>query len=274
MPVYNHIKTMNNQDDEDVTEMFGSMFDDDIALDVVESSYGDVKVKVKCADLYYGKTVKFMPLTVWPACNSFLMILIPALWTSQENFFPQNSQKDLIKYIDQIERLSILELGAGTGKLSVVLSAYHKKMKYLDEKSEKMIQKLVTSDCRKASLDLIRENIELSRDKIDEAMIPEVVNILWQSSADLLDSSLGASFDLVLGTDVIFAKEAIGPLVFTVKHCLKQHGLCLLANHIMRINNIEDVLFEECKANGLKVEHAGYCDQECKIKLHKLTLAN
>ena len=261
-----------NPDDEDIPELFGPMFDEIITLEVRESHLASVSLKIKAADLYYGKTGKFMPLTVWPACDSFLGYFVPMVFPTLSASFSSFKLPDLRGKVGDPSHVHLLELGAGTGKLAIAVKALQNDLaKRAPSDGDLHFDRIVTSDCRSSSIDLIKENIQLNEATLGQPHEIEVLNLQWSDKEADLAPALKGSFNLVVATDVVFAKEAINLLVSTIKYCLKPGGLCLLANHSIRIDNLEDHLFAVCEQKAMAISLLGCCDAEDKVKVHLIT---
>ena len=239
------------QDEEDHNETFGSMFDAEVELKEVAYCFGGVDFRIKASHLYYGKTSKFMPLTVWPACDSFLEFFLAELARGE-----QGGPARLLP--EAPERCGpVLELGAGTGMLSVVLGRL----------CGHLFPEVVSTDARSSSLGLMEFNRQANLGGGGQVLVAPLV---WAEEEEKLEPTHRGKYGLVLGTDVVFCKDAIAPLVSTVKFALRPGGTCLLANHTIRVDNLEDRLFEVCKQKQVSIEMLGFCDAEQSIKLHRI----
>src|SRR3990167_6213999 len=112
-------------DAEDHCELFGDMFESNVELVQETHTYGGREFFVKATHIYYGKTSKFMPLTVWPSCPGFLEAFVGLSGLSATSS-PTHSLTDAavqtIKGCFEAgkHKLRVLELGAGTGLFSIV----------------------------------------------------------------------------------------------------------------------------------------------------------
>ena len=68
-----------------------------------------------------------------------------------------------------------------------------------------------------------------------------------------------------------YSAEATKALANAISYFLKKDGECFVANHIIRVNKLEEKFINECLEKKLKVEFQGFIDKEEKIKLHKVT---
>ncbi|CAG9328206.1 unnamed protein product [Blepharisma stoltei] len=123
---------------------------------------------------------------------------------------------------------SILELGAGTGLVGLFTA-----------KTFPGSTVLIT-DGNTESVDLIQENIEAN------SLNARSSHFLWGESA--------GSFDVILGSDVIYDKDFIHPLLRTISLSLNSHGFSILANHTIRFNPLQRLFFEVAARVGLEVE--------------------
>ena len=255
---------MRIHDEEDHNPLFGSMYDDEIPLTIQKYTYLETDFSIKSAHLYYGKVSKFMPLTVWPACPSFLEMLISVFGNYQKENHSNPTNSLTSKHIDGLISSKagepMLEIGAGTGMLSIVLTKLF----------PGRFPKAVTSDCRSSSLDIMKSNADLNEIELGKNL--EVRELTWCESpnSETVDDCHRDTYSVVFGTDVLFSKESIPLLVKTVKYVMKKGGVCVLANHICRIDNIEDWLFRSCEKEGMRVEMVGFCSEDKMIKIHTI----
>ena len=68
-----------------------------------------------------------------------------------------------------------------------------------------------------------------------------------------------------------YSIEATKDLANAIYYFLKPDGECFFANHVIRVNKLEELFVKECSDKNLKVELLGFIDGENKIKLHKIT---
>ena len=167
------------QDEEDHNETFGSMFDAEVELKQVDYRFGGVEFSIKSSHLYFGKTCKFMPLTVWPACSAFLRAFLAALDRTDASLLAARLAADAAR------GGPVLELGAGTGMLSVVLSRL-----CADRFAE-----VVSTDSRSSSLELMEFNRE--KNGVPEEQM-RVAALLWQEEEAQLPAEHRARYGLVL----------------------------------------------------------------------------
>jgi len=101
----------------------------------------------------------------------------------------------------------------------------------------------------------------------------QVLQLDWAKCAETIpDSEEEANkFDVILGSDIIYSKESLSELVKTVKYLLKKEGYCLLANHVIRMNKLEELLSHHCEQQKLFLSSEGYIGEDGNIKLHKIT---
>ncbi|OMJ81090.1 hypothetical protein SteCoe_18501 [Stentor coeruleus] len=133
--------------------------------------------------------------------------------------------RQCLVYVDEEKR--VLELGAGTGLVGI----YVAKNKGC---------KMVITDGNEESVELIKENAKINSVNI----IAE--KFLWGGPA--IES------DIILGSDIIYSRSMVLPLLSTIKATLAPSAICLLANHTIRFNSLESLFYETCNQLGLIVK--------------------
>lgn len=133
--------------------------------------------------------------------------------------------RQCLVYIEKEKR--VLELGAGTGLVGIFVA-----------KSKGCM--MIMTDGNEESVELIKENAEINSANI----IAE--KFLWGGPA--------AESDIILGSDIIYSRQMVLPLLSTIKVTLAPLGICLLANHSIRFNSLESLFYETCSQLGLSVK--------------------
>jgi Lysine methyltransferase len=121
---------------------------------------------------------------------------------------------------------NVLELGAGTGLLGIYIS------KNFD------CDVLIT-DGNYDSVQLIRDNIELNQTKAQAEVLT------WGEK--------GRESNIIVGSDIIYSKPMVLPLVQTIKSTLLHNGTCYLANHFNRFGSLQDLFYTTCSLYNLNV---------------------
>ena len=104
----------------------------------------------------------------------------------------------------QLENAHILELGAGTGLVSITAAA---------------LGATVTCTDMAKGLPLIKKNIELNFSPTERKNRVKVSRLEWGVDQEKFDST---SYDYVLGADIIYLEETFDALVETLCHFSKQ----------------------------------------------------
>ena len=76
------------------------------------------------------------------------------------------------------------------------------------------------------------------------------------------------SFDLLIGSDVIYSPIATFVLAQSISYFLSDNGTALIANNVVRFNNFEEKFVADLKTYGLKVTQTIILPD--KLTSHKL----
>ena len=120
----------------------------------------------------------------------------------------------------------VLELGAGTGIVGIYVA-------------KNFSCELIITDGNSEAVDLIKENISINHTNCAAEVL------LWGEKSILSD--------IIIGSDIVYNKSMIKPLLWTIKNSLNRDGLCLLANHFIRFGNLKAYFFESCNEYNLKL---------------------
>jgi SAM-dependent methyltransferase len=121
----------------------------------------------------------------------------------------------------EIVNRSVLELGSGTGLCGLLCSKISGRLTVLTDGAEDSLDAMEDSIALNGAQDLVKAH-----------------RLNWGSAEDareILDRC-GGPFDMVIATDVIYEREAVGPLLQSASAVLRRskHGKFLLANHKFR----------------------------------------
>lgn len=103
----------------------------------------------------------------------------------------------------------VLELGSGTGVLSVALAPF--------------AQSITASDHDPAALQLIQRNVQLNQQFTTPQAHIDVVPLEWG-----VDSGIAERFGLVVGSDLIYTETVVQPLFHTVHELMEENGIFVL----------------------------------------------
>jgi len=131
--------------------------------------------------------------------------------------------------------IQILELGAGSGFVGIhTLRNFPVSLTITDCEPEVLYIQ---------SLDLIQSNLALN------SLSCEVSSLFWGSD------KLSTSYELILGSDVIYSSHALAPLLTCIKDHLSHSGVCLLANTMIRFQNYQQEFERLCSLMNLRLEY-------------------
>jgi 2-polyprenyl-3-methyl-5-hydroxy-6-metoxy-1,4-benzoquinol methylase len=223
---------------------FGSLFQDEITYTTEKFTLDGISFQVRQIERENGQIKGCLSQVQWPGAYPLTEYLSKTYFggTVEEN----------------IKQQKCLELGSGTGILAVYLA-----LKY-------PFKQLAITDYDQQSLDLIKENLKLNEvtsDKI-EVLLLDWVNVRdsWRNCTEEVNK-----YELLVGSEIIYHKDVVKPLVDTIAFLLQEKGVCLIANHTVRVNKLEEHLVQCCKEQNLLIECKGYIDSENCIKLHQIT---
>lgn len=109
-----------------------------------------------------------------------------------------------------------LELGAGTG-LAGIAAAATGNFSYL------RMTDLATV------VPLVQQNVELNRKSFPRQVLVEAICLRWDSEVDLQNASRKGPFDVILGSDLLYRRPVIEPLLKALTCLAEKHTIVLLA---------------------------------------------
>jgi predicted nicotinamide N-methyase len=182
-------------------------------------------------DAYHAKTVKSFEFPNDIHVDIQLIGEDPGHVQSGQYLWPaaQFAARHIISHWELIKAPSVLELGAGCGLAGIIAG--------------KMggVKALVLTDYDFGSISLLRENCKLNNLLSNEHMVTKVCFLEWgnlESSSDCHPSCAegsceGVGFGLILGTDLLYCKEVVFPLLKSVSSLLERSipgGLFILVS--------------------------------------------
>eukprot|EP01119_Soliformovum_irregulare_P019559 TRINITY_DN6221_c0_g1_i1.p1 TRINITY_DN6221_c0_g1~~TRINITY_DN6221_c0_g1_i1.p1 ORF type:complete len:236 (-),score=35.29 TRINITY_DN6221_c0_g1_i1:6-713(-) len=159
-----------------------------------------------------------------------------------------------------IKGKSILEVGAGQGLCGMLASYWAKSV--------------ILSDYDDPSLELLETNVEenFSSDE-SRSHRPQCQKLIWGNSISMEEiKQLHGPFDTIIGSDIIYYKAAVKPLLQTIRLLLSDDpdAVFILCNQAGRFGNNEDEFLEGLEENHLIKEDIDICsfDKEPNQKTH------
>ena len=176
----------------------------------------DTQITYTCVHPENCQIAKYVPLVNWNTDNALISYFPIFLKNSQK--IPRNS--------------SLLELGSGLGIPSIFVAKNFK------------FKEIAINDGDQNSIEFINRNVDLNHPYLTKQI--DILNFWWFDNEQILkekDSSnfkFKGKFDLIMGSDVIYNKETVKLLLFTIKWFLSETGKCILSNFYSRFFKNED----------------------------------
>lgn len=209
------------------------LFNDGIEIKQETLTVNDVHLTYFCAPRDSGQIERFLPRVVWNGVRP-MIDFIETLKDSQR-LQKSTLHPILLGKLSTLSRnccIDVLELGAGVGIPSLYIAA------------SVLFGTLTVTDVDDESLALIRRNFS-----VNNLLHPSVKieKMDWQVPGT------PSSYDLVIGSDLIYAAESLTHLIKAVSVCLRTTGVCVLTNFYTRLARNIDELTRLCAANRLNV---------------------
>jgi 2-polyprenyl-3-methyl-5-hydroxy-6-metoxy-1,4-benzoquinol methylase len=223
----------------------GALFDEE--LEYMHTSVHGLSLKHMQQDA--GQLAVGMPLTIWPGAYVLAEFLIESLPDHSGLTCSEQSVLPLSPSSAPSHRrppFRLIELGAGTGLVGLSVS-----------KQRPDISVTIT-DGELSSLELIRENAACNGCSADVMQLP------WGS----ISADLEQQFDFVVGSDVVYAPDAVRPLLLSIRQLLKTEGEAYLANFKHRYNLHEALVKASAEEFGLDLAEL---ESKSDIRLIQLT---
>ncbi|NWR15578.1 MT21A methyltransferase, partial [Emberiza fucata] len=156
---------------------------------------------------------------------------------------------------------SVIELGAGTGLLGIVVTLLGKGFFVVSFKANQNCSARVTITDRAAALELLESNVQAN---LPPELRPRAVvkELTW--GKDLDNFSPGA-FDLILGADIVYLEETFAELLQTLEHLCSERTVILLS---CRIRYERDLKFLRMLRERFSVSEVHY-DSSKDVHIYK-----
>ena len=218
-----------------------NLFAEEVKTQLQTTMLNGQEYKYYCVDSYNGHIARFVPLVNWNSDNAIVQLFDQ--WIRENVARKLNLASPDFDLSQYTKNYSLLELGSGLGIPSIYIAKNYE------------FKQIVINDGDTESINFITKNLELNKPyKTSQIDIRE---FLWldegqslESSPDL--SSLKEGFDFIVGSDVIYDKDALRSLLWTIKLLLKPDGACVICNFYSRFNKNEDVFWQSIKKFGLQ----------------------
>ncbi|NXP90912.1 MT21A methyltransferase, partial [Passerina amoena] len=156
---------------------------------------------------------------------------------------------------------SVIELGAGTGLLGIVVTLLGKGFFAVSFKANHNCSARATITDRAAALELLESNVQAN---LPPELHPRAVvkELTW--GKDLDNFSPGA-FDLILGADIVYLEETFAELLQTLEHLCSERTVILLS---CRIRYERDLKFLKMLRERFSVSEVHY-DSSKDVHIYK-----
>ncbi|NWH40584.1 MT21A methyltransferase, partial [Chloropsis hardwickii] len=156
---------------------------------------------------------------------------------------------------------SVIELGAGTGLLGIVVTLLGKGSFVVSFKANHSCSARVTITDRAAALEFLESNVQAN---LPPELRPRAVvkELTW--GKDLHKFSPGA-FDLILGADIVYLEETFAELLQTLEHLCSERAVILLS---CRIRYERDLKFLKMLRERFSVSEVHY-DSSKDVHIYK-----
>ncbi|NWY92820.1 MT21A methyltransferase, partial [Loxia curvirostra] len=123
---------------------------------------------------------------------------------------------------------SVIELGAGTGLLGIVVTLLGKAFFLALFRANHNCSARVTLTDRAAALELLESNVQAN---LPPELRPRAVvkELTWGKD---LDNFSSGAFDLILGADIVYLEETFAELLGTLEHLCSERAVILLSCRI------------------------------------------
>eukprot|EP01097_Dermamoeba_algensis_P006649 TRINITY_DN4148_c0_g1_i1.p1 TRINITY_DN4148_c0_g1~~TRINITY_DN4148_c0_g1_i1.p1 ORF type:complete len:234 (-),score=37.05 TRINITY_DN4148_c0_g1_i1:221-889(-) len=142
----------------------------------------------------------------------------------------------------------IIELGSGTGLCGILLGIIG--------------SRVLMTDYDELSLSLLNQNIDINSTSGYKFM-PQVKQLTWgECPPDICEQ-----YDLIVGSDIVYKKEAVRPLLQSVKQLLSKNSQSefILANQVSRFSSCHDNFFSVLAELGLDYQMETDQTKKCHL---------
>ncbi|NXC84628.1 MT21A methyltransferase, partial [Cercotrichas coryphoeus] len=155
---------------------------------------------------------------------------------------------------------SVIELGAGTGLLGIVVTLLGKSF-FVSFKANHNCSARVTITDRAAALELLESNVQAN---LPPELRPRAVvkELTWGKD---LDNFPPGAFDFVLGADIVYLEETFAELLQTLEHLCSERTVILLS---CRIRYERDLQFLKMLRERFSVSEVHY-DSSKDVHIYK-----
>jgi len=211
---------LENFDDSD-SAVIGFMFDNEHSKTCKVFNYENIAIKIKTIDENPGHVQS--GLYLWPAGNCLCKHL---------HFIWNEIQTDFI-----------LELGSGCGLSGIFVSKLPG------------VKTVILTDYDPGSIKILEENVGLNNDSTTSSNCL-VKQFSWGCENDIdifkyICQRNENSFKLIIGSDLIYCKDVIYPLLFSVANLLSDVGIFILASSFDIGSESQSIMENQCKQLGL-----------------------
>jgi hypothetical protein len=143
---------------------------------------------------------------------------------------------------DDCKQMKILEVGSGLGRCGILA--------HLLSKANDIDTNTILTDGDTDTLKQLRQNVQNNIQDDDESI--ECKQLLWGNdhAVEFLQQQSNITFDLIIGSDLLYVTSVIQPLFETVRELLKPNsGKFLMAHCCRRVGNevtLDEVLSVAC----------------------------
>jgi len=217
------------------------LFADEVKTLLHSTTLNGQEYKYYCVDSYNGQIARFVPLVNWNSDNAIVQLFDQ--WVREHLAGKLKMPMNDMNINHLTVKCSLLELGSGLGIPSFYIAKNYD------------FNRIVINDGDAESINFITKNLELNRPyKTGSIQIQE---FLWLDEGKSIESNhaisnLSEGFDLIVGSDVIYDKDALKSLLWTIKLLLKPDGACLICNFYSRFNKNEKAFWESIEKFQLK----------------------
>ena len=186
-----------------------------------------IELTIECMHEENQFVEAFVSRVVWPSAKALA------------DYFCSHERRCLV------ERKRILELGSGTGLCGILLAKIGAE------------QVVMTDGCMNA-VDVIQRNVERN----NVGSVARAEQLTWGEQSPSLPS-----YEVCIGTDVIYEPDAVYPLLATVVSVLEPEGVFYLANHTHRFAGLESVVLAAAEATGLELVKSCSIDEGIDLRV-------
>eukprot|EP00271_Cylindrocystis_brebissonii_P007832 TRINITY_DN21644_c0_g2_i1.p1 TRINITY_DN21644_c0_g2~~TRINITY_DN21644_c0_g2_i1.p1 ORF type:complete len:787 (+),score=119.58 TRINITY_DN21644_c0_g2_i1:73-2433(+) len=191
-------------------ESCADLFGEPLDFVVQDVTVGNCSIRIKSLHKSQQHTQPHTGLLMWESALALAGLLaplpLPPSPSSSANPFSGRPSGSILS------GQRVLELGCGAAALSSLIAS-------------RSARQIVATDGDLATLALLEENLRLNSRRFPVERITSR-QLVWGDKdveADILRESGGRGFDVILGADVVYVKEAVPKLFATARNLLRQH---------------------------------------------------